>query len=72
MPTVKNPFNYRFSNGNHVRVPAGAKVAPIPGEPGRFWVDPGTFTSSLDRHDATYYGVRVEADNVEEDKNNGG
>lgn len=65
--TVKEGFPYSFSNGGTAAVPAGAKAMPIPEEPGKFWVDPRTFRpGSFERWDATYYGIRVGAENIEE------
>lgn len=65
---VKNSFTHRYGHGGTVEVPAGARIErPVSGEPGVFWVDPSLFPKgSLERHDATYYGIRVPRDNVEE------
>ena len=60
MRIVKEAFDYTFSHGGRVTVPQGARVDPIAGEPGVYWLHPNTFPRhSLDRHDALYRGVRV-------------
>lgn len=63
--TVKEPFRYTFSHGGWVDVPAGAHTQVIENDPGQRWVDPATFPGgSLERHDATHYGVRVPVSNT--------
>lgn len=65
---VREAFTYRFSNGASADIPAGARLQRNPFEPGCYWVDPTTFPArSLERHDADHYGIRVYADNIEED-----
>jgi hypothetical protein len=51
-------------------IPAGARVEPAKLGPTeyrpRYWVKPATFPAgSIERHDATFYGVSVSADDVE-------
>lgn len=63
------PFKYDFGAGamnNTVDVPAGVRCVPIDGEPGQFWVADLSFLSAngIDRHDATYRGIRVSASNI--------
>ncbi len=51
-----------------VQVPAGQRVRPIPGEQGMYWVeDLASFLMprSIAMHDATHYGLRVKAEDVE-------
>ncbi len=46
--------------------PKGSRVEPVPNEPGVYWVSPYTYArDSIERHDATYYGIRVRASDVE-------
>ena len=65
------PLRYTFgpSCGSYsVNVPEGLRCTPINGEPGKFWVaDLGPWVpNGLVRHDATYHGIRLTADQVRE------
>jgi len=60
---VKDAFTHRFGHGNTITAPAGARV--VRGPDGRLWVDHGVWPMhSTDRHDAEYYGVPVDPDNI--------
>lgn len=60
---TKHAIQHRTRGGLPFTIPAGALVKPIPGQPGRYWVDPTTFPAySIERHDAIYYGVSVSHD----------
>ena len=62
-------INYQFgpaAMSNRVHVPAGLRCEPIEGEPGKFWVVDLSPFNAWDRHDASYYGIRLEAADVRE------
>ena len=59
---VKDAFTHRFGHGGSIEAPAGARV--VRGPDGRLWVAHSVFANALDRHDAEYYGVPVDPDNI--------
>jgi len=59
---VKDAFTHKFGHGGSIAAPAGARVTR--GPDGRLWVDHTAFANSIDRHDAEYYGVPVNPDNI--------
>ena len=59
---VKDAFSHKFGHGGVLDVPAGARVTR--GLDGRLWVDHSVFSNGIDRHDAEYYGVPVNPDNI--------
>jgi len=59
---VKDAFTHRFGHGGSIEAPAGARV--VRGPDGRLWVAHSVFANPLDRHDAEYYGVPVDPDNI--------
>ena len=59
---VKDAFTYKFGHGGSLEAPAGARVTRAPD--GRLWVDHNAFANGIDRHDAEYYGVPVNPDNI--------
>lgn len=65
MTTIKETFTHTYGHGGSVVVPAGADVQHAHGD--TFWVSPLTFPRySIERHDATHYGIRVPRSNVTE------
>ncbi len=61
--TVIEAFTHTYGHGGTVEVPAGALVDHAYDE--TFWVSPLAFPrGSIERHDATYYGIRVHSSNV--------
>jgi hypothetical protein len=68
---TKHPIAARTVGGLSFVIPAGSPVHPArlgPTETApRFWVSPAVFPrNSIERHDATYYGVSVTAADVED------
>lgn len=59
---VKDAFTHHFGHGGSIEAPAGARV--VRGPDGRLWVAHSVFANALDRHDAEYYGVPVDPDNI--------
>jgi hypothetical protein len=59
---VKDAFTHKFGHGGSIAAPAGARV--VRGPDGRLWVDHSAFANGIDRHDAEYYGVPVNPDNI--------
>ena len=51
---------YSFLDGQIYIVPKGSKVEKTNGE---YWLSPSCFTG-IDKHDATYYGFRVNKDDI--------
>lgn len=63
---VRRAFTYRFGHGGTIDVPAGARLLTNHWD-GGYWVDPSTYPAgSIERHDASHYGVRVGIDNAKE------
>jgi hypothetical protein len=59
---VKDAFTHTFGHGGNITAPAGARV--IRGPDDRLWVDHNVFPNGIDRHDAEYYGIPVDPDNI--------
>lgn len=71
MKRTKHAIHYMPAGHPAVDVPAGSPVEP--GKPGPqdrepfYWVSPSVWPrGSIERHDATYYGVRVTESDIEE------
>lgn len=68
---TKRPLTSATRGGIRFNIPKGAAVTPAKLGPTetqpRYWVRPQTFPAgSIERHDATYYGVSVGPEDVEE------
>ncbi len=60
MRETKQPIAMQTRGGIPFTVPEGTLVKEIRYQPGWYWVDPSAFPKdSIERHDATYYGLRV-------------
>lgn len=69
---TKRDIPFATRGGLPFTIPAGSPVEPVhhAGDlnpiPGRYWVKPAAFPKhSIERHDATYYGVEVTEEDVE-------
>jgi hypothetical protein len=62
---TRKELTFRTQGGMPFKVAAGTPVEAIAAEPGWFWVKPEALpANSIERHDATYYGLRVFETNV--------
>lgn len=74
MKVTKELKVWRFRGGAPidyvVDIAAGLRVRPILGEKGKYWLDELPFDQfpefSFQRHDATYYGIRLSENHVTE------
>jgi len=66
---TKRDISSATRGGLKFTIPAGSPVEPAKLSPDgvqRYWVKPFVFErNSIERHDATYYGVEVSAEDVE-------
>lgn len=66
MRRTKRDLPYATQGGLRFTIPAGSLVEPAVGQPGVYWVTPAAFPrNSIERHDATYYGVSVAESDTE-------
>ena len=66
MKTTRTALRFHTKGGLPFDVPAGSRLDPVSGEPGTYWVHPSALPArSIERHDATYYGLRVKEEDAQ-------